>query len=324
MIHRVVAQLLLAFSVINVIPVDAANLEWQAGLPVPEDALGSPLFTMVSRQSLPVAGARVLPPKKTALDSYGIATSGRSVVVIDEASGATLFEKDPDEARPIGSITKLMTALVFLDVAPNLQQYVAITGEDYVGGGRVYLNFDDRVKLYDVLAASMVGSDNTATKALQTFSGVTVEEFVVKMNEKAAELGMEQTSFADVSGIGNENVSTARELSLLLGAAKKHVVLQDLMTTPSYTVQQASGYVVSISSTDELLGSFVNQDPYQILGGKTGYIPEAGYCFVTSIEKGGDSIFIAVLGAESKLDRFTDAKGLAVWSFKTFTWPDEL
>ena len=76
-----------------------------------------------------------------------------------------------------------------------------------------------------------------------------------------------------------------------------------------------------IESTDELLGTFVDQSPYDILGGKTGYLPEAGYGLGTmfSHEQGGE-IIVIVLGAETKEGRFQDVKSLAVWAYKTFGW----
>ena len=174
------------------------------------------------------------------------------------------------------------------------------------------------------MAASVIGSDNTATSALARLSGQSSEAFLAAMNTKADELGMPSSTFVDPSGIGSGNVSTARELALLLRAAQSNDILRDLMTTPEVTIAHASGRTSVVESTDMLLSSFLNAPPYGIMGGKTGYIPEAGYCFVTSIDKNGDEIFIAVLGARGIRERFTDAKALATWAFATFTWPDDL
>ena len=208
------------------------------------------------------------------------------------------------------------------DSKPDLDKNVTVWQEDYVGGGRVYLNYHDGLSLRDVLAASIVGSDNTATSALQRLSGLSQEDFVAAMNAKAQALGMTRANFVDVAGIGSENVTTARELFLLLAEAKKSEVIEPLMTSFSYTAVHASGLAVNIESTDMLLDSFLNQGSYEITGGKTGFIPEAGYCFVTSVAKGDGEVFVAVLGAPSKNDRFADAKALAAWAFATFTWPN--
>lgn len=322
MISRVIAQMLLSFTVLRIIPIDAANLEWHIGIPTPQTAFASSMFSLTTSATLPQAGDRILPPKKTDLSSYGVVTDARSVFVADVASGAPLFAKDADAIRSIGSITKLMTALVFLDTNPDLNSWVTIQDDDYVGGGRVYVNFDDAMRLQDVLAVSIVSSDNTATKALSRLSGLSSEAFIAAMNAKADSFGMGSSTFTEVTGIDRGNESTARDLMLLLQAAKSSDVLRAYMTMQRVSFSQASGFSVAAESTDILFTSILNSGDYRITGGKTGYIPEAGYCFITTVERDGDEIFLAVLGASSKEDRFADTKALALWAFETFTWPN--
>ncbi len=321
MISRVIAQMLLALTTLQIVPVDAANFEWNIGIPTTPAALSAPLFSLMSAPTLPQAGNRVLPPKKTDLSSYGVVTDAKSAMVIDPASGAVLFAKNADDVRAIGSITKLMTALVFLDTRPDLSQWVTIVQEDYVGGGRVYVHDNDGIRLEDVLGASIVGSDNTATQSLSRLSGMTSEEFIVAMNTKARSLGMTSSAFTEVTGLDSGNVSTARDLQILLAEAKKSEILSEFMTTKRLPIAHASGIAVVVESTDALFDSLLNAGDYRITGGKTGYIPEAGYCFITTISHDGDEVFVAVLGASSKEDRFADAKALAIWAFSTFTWP---
>lgn len=322
MIGKVVAQMLLALTVLRIVPIDAANLEWNIGIPTPPAALAAPILSLTSAPTLPESGDRVLPPKKTDLSSYGVVTDAKSVIVVDVASRAPLFAKNADDVRSIGSITKLMTALVFLDTDPDLTQWVTITEEDYVGGGRVNLDFNNPIRLRDVLGASIVGSDNTATKAISRFSGLSADEFIALMNAKAKALGMTSSAFTEVTGIDSGNVSTARDLMSLLNEAKASDLLSAYMTSPRISVSHASGLAVTVESTDALFGSVLNTGEYRITGGKTGYIPEAGYCFITTIQHDGDQVFVAVLGASSKEDRFADTKALALWAFETFTWPN--
>ncbi len=322
MISRVVAQMLLAFTVLRIVPVDPANLEWKIGIPTPPQALAAPLLSLTSAPiALPMAGERFLPPKKMDLSSYGVVTDAQSVFVADTQSGAALFAKNADDVRAIGSITKLMSILVFLDAKPDLDSWVKIVDDDYVGGAIVHLQFNDGIRLRDVLGASVVGSDNTATKALSRLSGLSPEDFIVAMNAKAKMLGMASSTFVEVTGIESGNVSTARDLMLLLLEAKKSDVLKKFMTLPRLSIRQTSGFATTMESTDMLFDSLLNEDAYSITGGKTGYIVEAGYCFITTVDHDGDEVFVAVLGAHSKLDRFNDAKALAVWAFNTFTWP---
>jgi serine-type D-Ala-D-Ala endopeptidase (penicillin-binding protein 7) len=321
MIAKALSHLLFAASIVNFFPVDGAILEWQAGLDVSTDSAVAQLLEGPAAH-LPVAADRIIPPpEKVDNHSFGVVTSAQSAIVIDTASGTTLFAKNPNELRPIGSITKLMSALVFLDTQPLLTDIVTVTDEDFAGTGRVYLYYDDPVVLLDVLGASMVGSDNTATMALVRFSGLSTEDFVARMNMKAIELGMFTSRFEDPSGLSAQNVSTVGELAILLAEAKKQPILAEFMTEATLSITQGSGRVSVIPSTNQLLTSSLNAGDYRITGGKTGYIPQAGYCLATAIEHEGAEIYIVVLGASEMEDRFADAESLAGWTFKTFQWP---
>ncbi len=306
MIPQLITQLLLAASLVNLFPSPGTNFNsatsWFSTLP------------SSSAADLPA------PPTKTDLDSYGIVTSAPSTIVVDDASGAILYTNNPDDVRAIGSITKLMTVLVFLDTNPNLDSHVTVIGDDFIGGGRVYLRFDDSVTLRDVLKASLVGSDNTATAALARFSNLSPADFLTAMNTKAAVLGMGSTHYVDVSGVDSGNVSTARDLTKILSAAAANPIMAKIMPLSQVTITQGSGYSVDIDATDELLTSYLNTGDYQVVAGKTGFIPEAGYCFATLIKHDGHALRVVVLGSASKSSRFKDAKGLAAWAFKTFTW----
>ena len=321
MITKVLSHLLFAVSVVNFFPVDGAVLELQAGVDVPTDNVVASLLYGPTA-TLPMAKDKPIPPpKKIDLQSFGVVTSAQSAIVVDAASGAVLFSKNPNEVRPIGSISKLMTALVFLETKPDLTEFISITPDDFAGTGRVYVYYNDPLRLEDVLGASLVGSDNTATLALVRASGLTREEFVARMNTKALELGLAQTKFEDPSGLSVNNTSTVIELSALLAEAKLHPEIAQFMTTSVLSVQQSSGRVVAIPSTNSLLTSALNAGDYEITAGKTGYIPQAGYCLATAVKHSDDEIYIVVLGALEFESRFTDASALAGWSFKTFAWP---
>lgn len=322
MIAKVIAQMLLSFSVLTILPVDAGNLEWKIGIPIAPNALAASMISLTSNPvTLPIAGDRFPPPKKTDLSSYGVVTNAQSIFVADTQSGTALFAKNPDDIRSIGSITKLMTALVFLDSKPDLKKWVNVIDDDYVGGAHVNLNFNDAIRIKDILGASIVGSDNTATKALSRLSNLSPADFIIAMNAKAKELGMTSSTFVEVTGIDAGNTSTARDLMMLLAEAKRRPELVAFMTSSDISVMHASGESKFITSTDMLFDSLINKKPYAIVAGKTGYIPEAGYCFITMITHDGDEIFVAVLGASTKEDRFNDAKAIAIWAFDTFTWP---
>lgn len=323
MIAKALANLLLATSLMNFFPVDGAILEWQAApgtVDVPLQDIVAGLMND-STATLPLSKDKIPPPpKKIDLQSFGVVTTARSAIVIDAASGATLFAKNPNEVRSIGSISKLMAVLVFLDTQPTLSTWVKVTPEDFAGTGRVYLYYNDPVKLEDVLGAALVGSDNTATMTLVRASGLSTEEFVARMNTRAIELGMHETRFADPSGLSSSNVSTVGELTILLAEAKKHPEITQFMTETTLSVKQASGRVSTIPSTNFLLTSSLNLGDFTVTAGKTGYIPQAGYCLATAVEHEGHEVLVVVLGAEDMEARFDDASALAHWTFKTFQW----
>ncbi len=321
MLFKIIGQLLVAASMVQIMPVDASVFEYETGNGTLEQTKITQHELSRSSVSLPVSQDRAY-PVKIDTNSLGIVTTAWSALVVDDMSGAVLFEKHPNALRSIGSVTKLMTALVFLEQNPNLDDIVSLDPElDYVKGGRVYLGYFDNLSLRDVLGASLVGSDNTATQALVRFSGLSSNDFITRMNSKANELGMVSTDFYDVTGLDAYNMSTASELVLLLKEAENNSTISYFMQQPVYTIVQSSGKAVTIENTNGTLQTFLNESSYSVIGGKTGYLPQAGYVLITTVEHEGNRIHIVIMGAESKDARVNEAKGLAYWAFKTYKWP---
>jgi len=272
--------------------------------------------TSTTRQSEVFEG-----PHKTDVFSLGVVTSAGSALVIDEASSAVLFEKDADTPRSIGSITKLMTALVFLDSETSFNATAQILQEDIRYGGVQYVLPNDPVRVQDLFSASLIGSDNTSSAALMRLSGLGERDFIGRMNQKAKELGMTQSTFVDATGLSSHNRASARDVSKLIQEATKTPKLQEVISKSEAVFVGQSGYTYNIPSTDELLQTFLNKPPYKVIGAKTGYLPEAGYCLSVRVTKNGSSdLLLVVLGSESKVARFDDVKALSSWAYKTFSW----
>lgn len=321
MIGRFIAQLILTTSLLNILPQDGSALEAAAGLPIaPDYSVATLALQLVSSDTGFPLSTENGPTKIDSL-SLGMVTSAQSVLVMDAQSGAVLYEKNPQEHRAIGSITKLMTAVVFLETQPDLTTSVQLIETDIREGGRTYLALDDAVSLGDVLAASLIGSDNSATVALVRLSGLTEADFLAAMNEKAAAFGMNDTVFFDPTGLSSKNRSTTFDLTKLLAAARERMEIQRLTTTAQTTVTQASGRSVTIDSTDDLLTSFVNEPPFGMLVGKTGYLPEAGYCIALAVQKeGGGNVYVILLGSDSLISRVQEVKGLVDWVYRVWDW----
>lgn len=321
MIARLITQLILTTTLLSALPHDGASLEAAAGLPVPGERSAETIALQMVNSGYGFPNVSLNGPTKIDLLSLGIVTSAQSVLVMDIESGAVLYEKNPTADRAIGSITKLMTALVFLGRSVDLTAQVVIEEVDVREGGRLYLAINDPVALGDVLKASLIGSDNSATVALARLSGLDERSFVEAMNKKAAALGMTHTVFTDPTGLSSTNRSTTYDLVKLVDAAMRNAQIQALTTTAQTTVRQASGRTVTIDSTDNLLKTFVNELPFRVLAGKTGYLPEAGYGIALAAEKVGEgSVFIVLLGSDSITARIQEVKGLVDWTYRVWDW----
>lgn len=319
------AQLMLATTLLQLYPSDAGMVERYATLPASEirqpgvyDALA------LLRRQLPTAPDAGQAPTKVEPTSVGVVTSAVSAIVVDRATGHALYEKNGEEPRSIGSITKLMTAFVFLRGNPDLTSPASIASEDVRTGGVQHVSVGDVVTVGDLLRASLVGSDNSATASLVRLSGMSEGDFVSRMNETAAEIGMRATTFYDPTGLSSDNRSVASDIARLIDAALKVDAIREATQLPSVSFQGSSGRTYTVRTTDDLLNSFLNQPPFKIIGGKTGYLPEAGYCLGSLVsENASHEIIVVVLGSETITGRFQDVKALAAWAYKVFEWPDE-
>jgi len=224
----------------------------------------------------------------------------RQAIVIDPKTGEVLFEKNSGATVPIASLTKLMTAIVFLQGDPDLSRSVEVTRAELSGAGRTQLRNREMVKLGDLLHMSLMCSDNCATRVIARESGLSREEFLSRMNRKALELGLSHTRFVEFTGLDERNVSTAADVARLLKAAADHDLVREISTTRSYEFRSKTR-AHFIGNTNRLLYS-----RYEVLGGKTGFISEAGYCLATWLRTGGRDMIAVVLGAPTNATRFAD------------------
>jgi D-alanyl-D-alanine endopeptidase (penicillin-binding protein 7) len=198
-----------------------------------------------------------------------------------------------------------MTAMVFLEQHPDLDRVVTVSREDRYGAGHGQLRVGEHVALGDLLHMSLMCSDNCATRVLARESGLPSEDFMARMNRKALELGMSHTRFVECTGLDERNVSTASDVARMLRAAATVPLIREITTTREY--QFASAHRIhEIRNTDRLLYG----DRYRIMGGKTGFIQEAGYCFATWIRTEGRDLIAVVLGAPTAATRFADTMRL--------------
>lgn len=248
-----------------------------------------------------------------------LSVSASSSVIMDGETDDILWQSGADDKRPIASITKLMSALVFLDSVPDWSKNYKLKKSDIRVGGRSYIYEGEEVTTGNLFHLALVASDNTAVIALASSLGLSEDEFVVKMNQKAKDIGLKNTSFIDATGLSN-NISTVKDVVIL---AKKSLIrknIREAVLKQKYEFKTLSGRLVSVQSTDDLLTNFPKNGS-TLVGGKTGYTYEAGYCFVGGfVNDDGRQIFTAVLGTPTDYSRFHEAKKMADWAFANFEW----
>lgn len=264
-----------------------------------------------------------LSPSSTPLDPAGF--SAKYILVKDVETGTVLFSKDPYLTHPIASITKLMTALVLLEFDPDWSATTVVIGPDnldtHVYAGETY-------RLGNLWHTMLIASSNKA--ALSLVNAVSSqEEFVARMNERAKELGMSDTTFVDVTGIGEGNISSASDIIILLQEALRQGDISKTIVIPEYSlyssVKQKNHHMWS---TNWLLLN--NPKPWiyhnfdTVIGGKTGHISAAGFNFAVEVSKDNHPIDIVILGADSNEHRFTEAREVGEWVYTNYDWPDKL
>ena len=276
-----------------------------------QEVLGRKVF-------LPVSDYVSVPVRNDMLTDFELkADSG---IVIDLKTRDILYSKNPDEVRAIASITKLMTALVIMDLNPDFEQGYVIKRTDRRDGGRINVYTGDQVKLKNLFYLSLVASDNTATMAMVNALGFSEGEFVELMNKKAKDLGLYSTGFADPVGLNENNISTAREVIRFAGEAFDNPVVAEAVLMSDYSFKTRGGRNVIVVSTDYFVK---NQGAGSIIiaGGKTGYIGAAGYCFVGKfLDKDSHEVISVVLGANNISERFSQTEAVINWVFDNYSW----
>jgi D-alanyl-D-alanine endopeptidase (penicillin-binding protein 7) len=157
-----------------------------------------------------------------------------AAIVFNPETGEILFEENAKDKRSIASITKVMTAVVFLEDDPDLTQSVVIERADVRAASTTFLKAGEQVRAEDLLHLTLIASDNAAARVLSRISHGGTASFVQRMNQKALELGLENTAFSDPSGLEPENVSSAYDLSRLIVFAASDERIGPIMRTTDY------------------------------------------------------------------------------------------
>lgn len=261
-----------------------------------------------------------LGPEKTT-DSLGIGLDAISAVLVDNDSGKILFEKNANQKLPLASLTKVMTATIFLENGPGMDNDVVISSYDNAEGAHINLLPGDVVRTGDLFFTTLVGSKNNAAKALARSTGMSTTDFVAKMNEKTSELDLSNTSFVEMTGLDWRNQASASDYAKLSVYAYKKIEMLQASTTKAYGFYTInSGKYLSCTNTNKLLNGGL-----YITGGKTGYLPYSwggvNYNLMVKAKNNtGNEIVGVVMGNNNYYDLQYEMESLINWGFDNYRW----
>ena len=253
-----------------------------------------------ARQSASHAAAS---PQKLALRSA-------AAIIQDQETGEMLYGKNTNTVTPIASITKLMTAMVVLDAAPDLNETVTISSEDMdsLRGTHSRLKPGASLTRDELLRVALMASENRAAAALgRTYPGG-FDAFLRAMNHKAQMLGMNDSRFGDATGLSSANVSSAEDLAKLVRAAHQYELIRSYTTLTGHEVHVA-GRPLAYRNTNRL----VSNESWNIGLSKTGFTNDAGRCLVLQAKLAERKVIIVLLDSWGKLSRIGDANRIRAW-----------
>lgn len=276
---------------------------------------------------VPVLKATAAPTPSLDPTAYG------ALLVIDIASGKTLYQSQATRSWTPASLTKLMTVVSFAATPRNWNANGTITSADEVGGGRLGVQSGSRMTLRDLLYSAIVGSANNAAEALARQSGIGRDAFIKRMNEDAQALGLTNSVFQEASGMEATNKTTAYDTAILLNKAAAHPEIQKAMVTVNYPFTIASPTRVSknVKNTNGLL--FIEPDLW-VTAGKTGYLEESQYNLAVQVKPSptlanaqqvvngapAGEVAVIVFGAPTRDGAVQAAATLTKWAWDSYTW----
>ena len=265
---------------------------------------------VVQAQAEPAAQTLTVTPPQLTLPC-------RAAILIDQTSGAVLYEMNADQTMPIASITKVMTLLLTFEAvhAGRLTMDTAVPVSEHayhMGGSQIWLEPGEQFTLDEMLKAICVSSANDAAVAVAELVGGSEPAFVQQMNARAAELGMEHTTFRNACGLDTEgHLSTARDVAIM-----SRTILNTCPEVLHYTgiwTDTLRGGTTQLVNTNKLLRRYNG-----ITGLKTGTTSGAGVCISASATRDGLNLIAVVLGAPSSADRFAAATTLLDYGFSAY------
>ncbi|MBQ4066818.1 MAG: D-alanyl-D-alanine carboxypeptidase [Clostridia bacterium] len=246
--------------------------------------------------------------------------SAKSAVLMEANTGRILYAKNPDEPLPPASVTKIMTLLLVMEEidSGSLSMEDTVAVSEYaasMGGSQVFLEAGEEMSVEDMLKSTVISSANDAAVALSEAVCGSEESFVQRMNERAAELGMENTNFENVTGLDDDTVNHT------ISAADIAKVSRELIINHPSILAYSSTWMDSIrngefglTNTNRLIRFYKGAT-----GLKTGSTSKAGFCISATAEREGMHLIAVIMGSETRDERNNAAKKLLDYGFASYT-----
>ena len=247
----------------------------------------------------------------------------RTAILQDYLSGEILFEKEPDKSIYPASMTKIMTAIIAFDLIKkgdlSLDEKFTVSENAWrlssAGYSSMFIMVGDEVTVENLLKGIIVASGNDACVALAEGIAGTEDEFAIMMTAKAKEIGMENTNFANSSGINNtKNISTVRDIMIMSNYLIKNFPEEyKMFAEKEFTWDRTGGDPITQGNRNPLLYSSIGAD-----GIKTGYLAVEKYSLASSVDRNGRRLIAVGSGFDTKSDRSRESSKLIKWGLTNF------
>lgn len=273
--------------------------------------------------------------KPMAVDAQELKLTAQAAVLMEACSGEVIYELNMHEPLPMASLTKIMTLILAIEAVEEGTARLddVITTSEYankMGGSQIWLEIGEQMTLEEMLYAIAVGSANDAAVAVAEYLAGSEAAFVDRMNQRAQELGMQNTVFSNASGLppktlgmeGVEHRASAYDLALLAREAVSLPLLMKMVSAHEYTMRAETMGKPHLYTLNELLDRVLESGRrygYPGLDGiKTGMTSEAGYCLASTATREGMRLISVVLGNPTKEARKKDTVTLLDYGFRLY------
>ena len=248
-----------------------------------------------------------------------LAEEAKSAILIEQDTGTILFDKDPHEKLPPASMTKVMTLLLIMeaidDGSLSLDEKIRVSeNASSMGGSQIFLEAGEEMMVGDLLKGIAIASANDASVALAERLSGSEEAFVKEMNEKAKELGLENTNFQNTTGLPAENhYSTAYDMAMMARELLKHEEVTEYTSIYEDYLRKGTDKEFWLVNTNKLVRFYPGVD-----GLKTGYTSEAKYCLTATAKNNDMRVIAVVLGFDNSKTRNAAVSSMLDYSFNHF------